>query len=199
MPERDNTAYYSSRSSAASLTPDILPIQKFDDVPPTPPSLPQKTNTLGDELVGLGLYDEPQSPSAYDPEHDFMMRADGTVVPIPRPEGKGLKLEETFVPTDGSNSVESGRDGKDNSRVEAHNNNYRQQQQIRENAQTVPNHDDGRWFGNINSDKGPMSTLAGSFYFDEDETPESDYLKPMLFSGNMYANNNPSMSAYGWI
>lgn len=203
MPERGDTAYYSSRSSAASLTPDVLPIQKFDDEPPTPPSLPQKPEALGDELVGMGLYDEPESPASYDPEHEFMMRADGTVVPVPRPAGKGLKLEETFVPSntegsDGPNSEESGEAGKASSSVDANSDSHRQQPQATENPQVIPD-SDGGWFGNINGDKRPMPTLEGSFYFDNGDNAQSEYLKPMMFSDNMYANSNPSASGYGWI
>lgn len=149
----------------------------------------------------MGLYDEPESPSAYDPEHEFMMRADGTVVPVPRPAGKGLKLEETFVPSnndgsEASTSEESGGNEKNGFNYESNKN--QQQHQARENVQVVPDDNDGRWLGNINGGHGSMPTAAGSFYFDDEDNVESDYLKPMMFS-NMCASSNTSTPGYGWI
>ncbi|KAK2754517.1 hypothetical protein FQN54_006918 [Arachnomyces sp. PD_36] len=196
LPERGDAAYYSSRSSAASLTPDILPIQKFDDEPPTPPTLPQRSDPLGDELVGMGLYDEPESPS-YDPEHEFMMRADGTVVPVPRPAGKGLKLEETFVPSSTDGGEESSGESERDERSAIPNN--QQQSHAREDVQVVPGDNSGRWFSHLNGDQKSMPTIAGSFLFDDEDTVESDYLKPMMFPTNMYANSNTSTPGYGWM
>ena len=156
----------------------------------------------------MGLYDEPESPSPYDPEHDFMMRADGTVVPVPRPTGKGLKLEETFVPStnDGSNSDESAEGEKDNSNLKGHDDQNHHHDRKRENVEAVPNDNNGRWYGNnddhlTTSESYPsisMPATTGSFYFDDENSMEPDYLKPVMFPGGMYANNS-STPGYGWI
>ncbi|KAL4816967.1 hypothetical protein BDW67DRAFT_161212 [Aspergillus spinulosporus] len=73
---------YGSVSSPGPATPDFLPIQQFGDDVESTPAL--ETPESGDELVGMGLYSEPD-PST-----------DGLVYGM---NGKGLKLEETFTPS----------------------------------------------------------------------------------------------------
>ncbi|KAL6229684.1 hypothetical protein BDW75DRAFT_90719 [Aspergillus navahoensis] len=76
------TSNYGSVSSPGPATPDLLPIQQFGDDAESVPVL-EKPDP-GDELVGMGLYSEPDAST------------DGLVYGM---NGKGLKLEETFTPS----------------------------------------------------------------------------------------------------
>ncbi|KAL4994869.1 hypothetical protein BDV10DRAFT_197131 [Aspergillus recurvatus] len=73
---------YGSVSSPGPATPDFLPIQQFGDDAESVPALGKPDP--GDELVGMGLYSEPDAST------------DGLVYGM---NGKGLKLEETFTPS----------------------------------------------------------------------------------------------------
>lgn len=84
MPSLDATSGYDSVPSSGEVTgpptPDLLPMQPFEP----------ETQEDEDELVGMGLYNQPES-------------FNGSVL------GKGLKLEETFTPSSPNNT----KDGED--------------------------------------------------------------------------------------
>lgn len=67
-------------------TPDFLPIQKFDDIPISTQT--KKGGKAEEELVGMGLYSQP--------DRSLIQTQTGSL-------GKGLKLEETFSPSDDEN------------------------------------------------------------------------------------------------
>ncbi|KAL4983128.1 hypothetical protein BDW68DRAFT_169467 [Aspergillus falconensis] len=73
---------YGSVSSPGPATPDFLPIQQFGDDAESVSAL--ELPDPGDELVGMGLYCEPDAST------------DGLIYGM---NGKGLKLEETFTPS----------------------------------------------------------------------------------------------------
>lgn len=84
-------------------TPDFLPIQH----PPHPaassdryPSS-QLTKQSSKELVGMGLYDNPDSSPTFGSvgePHPYFFRSQSDAYPLLQPTGKGLKLEETWQP-----------------------------------------------------------------------------------------------------
>ncbi|EEH40491.2 hypothetical protein PAAG_02546 [Paracoccidioides lutzii Pb01] len=100
MPLADGT-YSSSTSQTALLTPNVLPIQQFKNEPNTPLLIPD-SDEHGEELVGVGLYDEPEGVPPWDnsdPSCLGLGRDGDSPVSLQRAGGKGLKLEETFDPS----------------------------------------------------------------------------------------------------
>lgn len=86
----------------APPTPEMFP-QQFPDEARSqsePPSQPEGPN---DELIGMGLYDEPDSLSL---ESTLLGGFDGSQ----ETTGKGLKLEETFTPS--SDNESDGEEGE---------------------------------------------------------------------------------------
>jgi hypothetical protein len=75
-------------------TPDFLPIQQFDD---EPVFTQKKAGKPEEELVGMGLYSHPSNA--------LSQLYQGT-------RGKGLKLEETFSPSDDENDDEADAEGE---------------------------------------------------------------------------------------
>ncbi|OOQ89456.1 hypothetical protein PEBR_28015 [Penicillium brasilianum] len=75
-------------------TPDFLPIQQFDD---EPAFTQKKAGKPEEELVGMGLYSHPSNALG--------QVYQGTL-------GKGLKLEETFSPSDDENDDEADAEGE---------------------------------------------------------------------------------------
>ncbi|KAJ5496616.1 hypothetical protein N7463_008603 [Penicillium fimorum] len=71
-------------------TPDFLPIQQFDPFQIT--ADPTKTRKGEEELVGMGLYSQPNGTLARAPQSKL---------------GEGLKLEETFTPSDEDKDAET--------------------------------------------------------------------------------------------
>lgn len=88
-----------------SLQEDSIPYQPLDDTDD------------GEELIGLGLYDTPETKSSHlDPQLDnyralMMAQMMGTPYRRPEPVGKGLKLEETWAPPATEDDEDSDRDG----------------------------------------------------------------------------------------
>lgn len=79
------------------MTPSFPPVQPLD-------GMQQQSTKLEDELVGMGLYSDPEVPGEHSPR-----------------TGRGLKLEETFIPCsddeaddDGDDDNGSDVDGNDN-------------------------------------------------------------------------------------
>ncbi|PGH05160.1 hypothetical protein AJ80_08396 [Polytolypa hystricis UAMH7299] len=92
---------------SAMSTPDMLPLPQFPLEPKTPPAAPADTMTSSssDELVGVGLYDEPDAlllwdqPGGTDCLGSLGGGMDDSII-LQNPARKGLKLEETFDPTE---------------------------------------------------------------------------------------------------
>ncbi|KAK2749478.1 hypothetical protein FQN57_006412 [Myotisia sp. PD_48] len=88
-------------SNTASSTPEMAPEGNFPE-PRTPPSFMSSTTTSpipvgdDDDLVGVGLYDEPLSASSWD---DTMNEPAEPMLYSYQPKRKSLKLEETFDPS----------------------------------------------------------------------------------------------------
>ncbi|KAJ5121414.1 uncharacterized protein N7515_009375 [Penicillium bovifimosum] len=143
-------------------TPDFLPIQQFED--PFQPTESKKTKGE-EELVGMGLYSQPN----------------GTLARAPQSKsGKGLKLEETFTPSE---------EDKDEADAEAE-----EVQQFQppppsyaENAPTIrPSKQQPRQ---------PLNLLQRSFFFDHDEADQ----QPMA-AQPFTTFNQPCMNyGYGWF
>lgn len=89
-----------------SFQEDAIPYQPLDDADD------------GEELIGLGLYDTPETKSPQsDPQLDnyralMMAQMMGTPYRRPEPTGKGLKLEETWAPPAAEDDEESDKDGE---------------------------------------------------------------------------------------
>ncbi|TVY80684.1 hypothetical protein LSUE1_G004776 [Lachnellula suecica] len=105
-----NFATNGFENSTAPPTPDnYLPIQHPETMFPAEESIPfhplSDTESIGEDLIGVGLYDTPEaakSPSS-DPQLDnyrslMMSQLMGSAYRRPEPAGKGLKLEESYVP-----------------------------------------------------------------------------------------------------
>lgn len=75
----------------APPTPDVFPSQHFETNSELRPEVPAKSVSQGDELIGMGLYDEPETISM---ENSLL----GGTNAYQEITGKGLKLEETFSP-----------------------------------------------------------------------------------------------------
>ena len=73
----------------APPTPEACPLQMIPNLPETEEQSAEKDGDTGEELVGVGLYDEPEDYRAFDALGGSDFR---------RPSGKGLVLEQTFSP-----------------------------------------------------------------------------------------------------
>ncbi|PGH04557.1 hypothetical protein GX51_03388 [Blastomyces parvus] len=96
-----NDTESSSAAPTTLSTPNILPTQHNDSEPKTPLLIPDREEP-GEELVGVGLYDEPEGLPAGDYSMDSYLRLSShtdSPISLKRPGGKGLKLEETFDPS----------------------------------------------------------------------------------------------------
>ncbi|KAL1966857.1 hypothetical protein VTN77DRAFT_3822 [Rasamsonia byssochlamydoides] len=95
----------SSDEFTAPPTPDMFPSQ-FDNMFEPQSELPTKSLPQDDELIGMGLYDEPESISL----ENSLLGGGNT----DRETGKGLKLEETFSPApDNDEDDEEGEEEKE--------------------------------------------------------------------------------------
>lgn len=97
-------------------TPNFLPIQHFPVDSDPCPDLTSKPASSGDELVGVGLYDEPDTSLVSD---HSMLRG---LNEFQGPKGKGLKLEETFTPSDDEEDGEEAEGGGDEETKESEGN-----------------------------------------------------------------------------
>jgi hypothetical protein len=97
------------KASSTPPTPEnFLPIQHPETAFPEEQSIPyhslSDTEDDGEELIGMGLYDTPETmKSSLDPQLEnyralMMTQLYGANYLLPEPKGKGLKLEETWNP-----------------------------------------------------------------------------------------------------
>ncbi|KGO63643.1 hypothetical protein PITC_073940 [Penicillium italicum] len=151
-------------------TPDFLPIQPFED-PFQLTVEPKKTGKGEEELVGMGLYSQPN----------------GTLARAPQSKsGEGLKLEETFTPSeedkdDETDEVEIIRERE-----------VPQQPTYTESVSTIRHSS----FTSKQQPKQALNMLQRSFFFDHDGTNQ----QPMAVAQPFAGFNQPCMNyGYGWI
>lgn len=153
-------------------TPDFLPIQQFE-TPFQPMVEPKKAGKGEEELVGMGLYSQPN----------------GTLARAPQSKsGKGLKLEETFTPSE-------EEDEDDETDAVAENN-----EQYQSPQQSIPCNDPARTirqspFVSKQQPKQALNLLQRSFFFDHDADQQA-----MATAQPFAGYNQPCMNyGYGWI
>ncbi|KAJ5408789.1 hypothetical protein N7509_002672 [Penicillium cosmopolitanum] len=150
-------------------TPDFLPIQQLDDIPISTQT--KKDGKAEEELVGMGLYNQP--------DRSLTQTQPGSL-------GKGLKLEETFSPSDDEND-ESVQDVDEE-------NGFQQVQQVpteqpaimiqpQQPQTTIPKQ----------PSKSGLNLLHKSFFFDHDDLDQ----QPMPMA-QPFANLNQSCMNYGY-
>lgn len=154
-------------------TPDFLPIQQFDDEPAT---TQKKASKPEEELVGMGLYSQPNN--ALSQVHQETL-------------GKGLKLEETFSPSDDEND-EADTDGEADEEVGdlgSTQPRFSPQEQLPMAQHTnfpIPKQ----------SSKQALNLLHKSFFFDHDDADQNAMAAAQPFP----SLNQPCMTyGYGWI
>lgn len=140
-------------------TPDFLPIQHFDS------PLPQeKKGKAEEELVGMGLYSQPDGIMSHSQQ--------GLL-------GKGLKLEETFSPSDDE------KDDDDDDEPEPVPQVPEQPAPTMQQPNMVPKH----------PMKPAMNLLHKSFFFDQEDLDQQ-----AMTAAQSFSLNQPCMSyGYSWI
>ncbi|EKV10743.1 hypothetical protein PDIG_24080 [Penicillium digitatum PHI26] len=151
-------------------TPDFLPIQQFED-PFQLTAEPKKTAKGEEELVGMGLYSQPN----------------GTLARAPQSKsGEGLKLEETFTPSD-----EDKDDETDEVEIIGQHE-VPQQPTYHESASTIRQ----SHFTSKQQPKQALNFFQRSFFFDTDDTDQQPMAVVQPFAGF----NQPCLNyGYGWI
>jgi hypothetical protein len=147
-----NFATNGFESSTAPPTPDdFLPIQHPEPSFSAEESIPyhplSDTESTGEDLIGLGLYDTPEaakSPSP-DPQLDnyrslMMSQLLGSAYRRPEPVGKGLKLEETWNPPSEDEDDEDDDDDDDEQDGEAEDDDEVVEEEAKSNTVTYPVH-----------------------------------------------------------
>lgn len=149
-------------------TPDFLPIQQFEDSF-QPPIEYKKSGKAEEELVGMGLYNQPNGILAKAPQSK---------------PGTGLKLEETFTPSDEEKEMEEDAD------VESNAQQLSPQLQMPRDEPQVPSQSTSF----KQQPKNALNFIQRSFFFEQDEEPH-------MMSAQPFANlNQPCMSyGYGWV
>ncbi|KAL4968913.1 uncharacterized protein BDV14DRAFT_166965 [Aspergillus stella-maris] len=156
---------YGSVSSPGRMTepatPDFLPIQQLGDEADTKLEKPDQE----DELVGMGLYNNPDTLS------------DGSLY---GPNGKGLKLEETFTPSAGNDDDEEDAEDEEEpaeqpSQTQQHTTSHRSKQ----------------------SQKPAESMMQKSFFFEDDDLDQS--VVPETRPSFNFAPPPCMNYGYGWI
>lgn len=143
-------------------TPDFLPIQQFDVSAPHE----QKKARSEEELVGMGLYSQPDGSRAQAQQASL---------------GKGLKLEETFSPSDDEN--------EDGDEVNT--------EQIQPAPQEmVPMSQPSNFSLPKQPSKQALNLLHKSFFFDHDDMDQQTMTSAQPFA---YLNQPCMNYGYGWI
>ncbi|KAJ5342445.1 hypothetical protein N7541_011569 [Penicillium brevicompactum] len=152
-------------------TPDFLPIQQFDDHS-QPPVEAKKTGKAEEELVGMGLYSQPN----------------GTLAKAPQSKpGTGLKLEETFTPSDEEKDAEGEDDESDELQPSP-------QQPMSRDEPVHPMQMPSQSSFFPKQPKQTLNMLQRSFFFDQDEDQQAIPAQPFP------SLNQPCMNyGYGWI
>ena len=147
-------------------TPDFLPIQQFDH--PAPQE--QKKDKAEEELVGMGLYSQPDGSR--------IQARQGTL-------GKGLKLEETFSPSDDEKDDGSADGDEVNEHV-----------QLSAPQEMAPMSHASNFAVPKQPSKHAMNLLHKSFFFDHDNLDQQAMTAAQPFA----SLNQPCMNyGYGWI
>ncbi|KAJ5757633.1 uncharacterized protein N7511_006327 [Penicillium nucicola] len=156
-------------------TPDFLPIQQFED-PFQPTAEPKKAGKPEEELVGMGLYNQPN----------------GTLARAPQSKsGEGLKLEETFTPSDEDKDDEADTDAD----AEAENDSVGHQSPQQPVVSDAPAPVHQSTFIPKQQSKQALNLLHRSFFFDHDDADQQS-----MTAQPFAALNQPCMSyGYGWI
>lgn len=147
-------------------TPDFLPIQQFEDVSTS--TQPKKDGKAEEELVGMGLYNQP--------DRSLAQTQPGSL-------GKGLKLEETFSPSD---------DEKDDSVDDVDEGNTLQPVQQISPEQTATMIQPQMTIPKQPSKSG-LNLLHRSFFFDHDDLDQQS-----MPVAQPFANFNQSCMSYGY-
>ncbi|CAI7585368.1 unnamed protein product [Penicillium glandicola] len=168
-PETTCPSYVSAPSPgelSGPSTPDFLPIQQFEN--PFQITEPKKTGKPEEELVGMGLYSQPNGTLARAPQSKL---------------GEGLKLEETFTPSD------EDKDDEADAEVDIIENDLPEEPTYHENAPTIRQ-------SNFppKQPRQALNLLQRSFFFDEDVDQQPMAAQPFV------GYNQPCMNyGYGWI
>ncbi|KAJ5227119.1 uncharacterized protein N7469_007125 [Penicillium citrinum] len=173
-PAATNCPSYASVPSPGEVsgpsTPDFLPIQQFEDAPSTQP---KKQGKAEDELIGMGLYNKP--------DRSLAQAQPGSL-------GKGLKLEETFSPSEDEKD-EDAEDADEESDMQSSQQASPEQPmsmmqtQFQPQQQQIPKQ----------SSKYGLNLLHKSFFFDNDDLDQ----QPMPMA-QPFANFNQSCMNYGY-
>lgn len=192
----------SSLATTAPPTPDFLPIQNFSsdlvDLPPV--SISQKPKPEKDELVGMGLYDAPETLSFHDNSlEDFMYltRIEGALVPPQVPSGKGLKLEETFRPSVYDDEEEDEEDEEEE--IEQEEDEESEYQNMAEVDLHIPPNQTTAGGGQAQMPALTANLSNHTFFFESEDDPSrrSGASNLMNFPGDIWSNVNTA--PYGWI
>lgn len=153
-------------------TPDFLPIQHFDD---DQSFTQKKAGKPEEELVGMGLYSQPNAPGQVHQETP----------------GKGLKLEETFSPSDDEDD-EADAEGEVDEEVNVSGST---QPQFSPQEQ-LPMAQHSNFPIPKQSSKQALNLLHKSFFFDHDDSDQHAMAAAQPFT-NL---NQPCMTyGYGWV
>ncbi|KAJ6102714.1 hypothetical protein N7486_005141 [Penicillium sp. IBT 16267x] len=150
-------------------TPDFLPIQQFDSPAPIQE---KKQGKPEEELVGMGLYSQPDGSMSQSQQ--------GTL-------GKGLKLEETFSPSDDEKDEDDDNDDADGNDMEPV-----PQQSMPQPPAPMPqqNVSQPRQYA-----QPALNLLHKSFFFDHDDMDQ----QPMPSAPFTSLNQSCMSYGYGWI
>lgn len=157
-------------------TPDFLPIQKFDD---ESTSTLKKTAKPEDELVGMGLYSKPSNTLGQLQQETL---------------GKGLKLEETFSPSDDEND-EADAEGEVDEEVA----DFGSTQLQCSPQEQAPVAQQSKFSMPEQPSKQALNLLHKSFFFDHDDS-DQHAMAAMAATQPFSGMNQPCMAyGYGWI
>lgn len=177
-PAATNCPSYASVPSPGEIsgpsTPDFLPIQQFDDAPSTQP---KKEGKVDDELIGMGLYNKP--------DRSLTQARPGSL-------GKGLKLEETFSPSE-TEKDENAEDAEDESNMQPSQQASPEQPVTMMQPQLQPQQQQQQMPISKQSSKSGLNLLHKSFFFDHDDLDQ----QPMPMA-QPFANFNQSCMNYGY-
>ncbi|KAJ9658561.1 hypothetical protein H2201_007768 [Coniosporium apollinis] len=150
-----------SYTPGEETSPGLLPIQRPTDDPNInmQSSGQSEVNDTGKELVGMGLYDLPDSSQSF-----LLTGAQSST-------GKGLKLEETFQPPEADEDDEDDNMSSDE-----------------ESPDEPPNAQDQQWSVQTGNQLMP-DLSGQSFFFDDDETYTNEWWYPPLKQSAVQGTN----------